>query len=57
MLNLRPDCDCVPRGGMEADAVELYCVEGKRMSDSDLRKQYQGGTLCGARLGERRLLQ
>ena len=43
LLNLRPDCDCVPRGGMEADAVELYCVEGKRMSDSDLRKQYQGG--------------
>ena len=43
LLNLRPDCDCVPRGDMKADDVELYCVEGKRMSDSELRKQYQGG--------------
>lgn len=42
LLNLRPDCDCVPRNG-EADEVELYCVEGKRIGDAELRKKYQGG--------------
>ena len=40
MLNLRPDCDCVPRG--ESD-VDLYCIAGKRMRDAELREQYQGG--------------
>ena len=43
LLNLRPDCDCVPRDDMEADEVELYCVEGKKMSDSELGKQHQRG--------------
>ena len=43
LLNLRPDCDCVPRRDGESDEVELYCVEGKRMSDSELRNQYQEG--------------
>ena len=42
LLNLRPDCDCVPRDG-EATEVELYCVEGEVMSDSQLSKKYQNG--------------
>ena len=40
MLNLRPDCDCVSRDG-ETDEVELYCIEGKKMSASQLSKSYQ----------------
>ena len=43
LLNLRPDCDCVPRDGRELDDVELYCVEGKRMSDGELRDNYEDG--------------
>ncbi len=43
LLNLRPDCDCVPRDGKKPDEVELFCVEGKRMSDSDLGKKYHMG--------------
>ena len=42
LLNLRPDCDCVPRNG-EANDVELYCVEGKRIGDAELHKKHQGG--------------
>ena len=42
LLNLRPDCDCVPRDGT-VDEVDLYCVEGKAMRDSELRKKYRGG--------------
>ena len=40
LLNLLPDCDCIPRNG-NADEIKLYCIEGKNMSDSELRKQYQ----------------
>ena len=42
LLNLRPDCDCVARDG-SVDEVELYCVEGEAMRDSELRRQYQEG--------------
>lgn len=40
LLNLRPDCDCIPRNG-EADCVELYCIEGKRISRSELSEKYE----------------
>ena len=43
LLNLRPDCDCVPRGGAELDDVELYCVEGKRMRKVELREAFKDG--------------
>ena len=43
LLNLRPDCDCVPRSGQVIDAVRLYCVEGKEMRDDELRDQYRNG--------------
>ena len=39
LLNLRPDCDCIPKNG-KADEIDLYCIEGKRMNDSELSKQY-----------------
>ena len=43
LLNLRPDCDCIPRGGQDIDRVQLYCVEGKEMTDEELGEQYQNG--------------
>ena len=43
LLNLRPDCDCVPRDGQNAGDVELYCIEGKKIRDAELRQQYQEG--------------
>ena len=43
LLNLRPDCDCVPRNGQKVGEIELYCIEGKKMGDSDLDKKYEAG--------------
>ena len=41
LLNLRPDCDCIPRDNQDIDRVQLYCVEGKKMTDRELVDQYQ----------------
>ena len=43
LLNLRPDCDCIPRSGQKTDKVQLYCVEGEEMSDEDIDKRYKNG--------------
>lgn len=44
LINIRPDCDCVPRGEVKtADDVELYCLQGKRLSEEKLRESYQNG--------------
>ena len=43
LLNLRPDCDCIPRGGQIVDKVQLYCVEGKEMDDEELYEGYKNG--------------
>ena len=43
LLNLRPDCDCIPRNGQKTGDVKLYCIEGKKLRDAELRKQYQEG--------------
>ena len=37
-LNLRPDCDCIPRNGGDVGEIEVYCVQGKRLNPSELRK-------------------
>ena len=42
LLNVRPDCDCIPRDGTVED-VELYCVEGKRISKPKMRGLYSNG--------------
>ena len=41
-LNIRPDCDCVPRGGQPIGRVELYCIEGELLSDEELNERYRG---------------
>ena len=43
LLNLRPDCDCVPRSGKEIGAVEVHCVEGKKLRQSELKELYNEG--------------
>lgn len=39
LLNLRPDCDCIPRDGT-LDEVELYCIRGKSISEKNVRRLY-----------------
>ena len=43
LLNVRPDCDCVPRDGTELDDIKLYCVEGRPMADAGVRNRYRNG--------------
>lgn len=44
LINIRPDCDCVPRQNKQTiDDVELYCLEGKEMSENQVRKSYKKG--------------
>ena len=38
-LNLRPDCDCVPRNGGPSGEIAVYCVEGKRLTPGKVRKR------------------
>lgn len=39
-LNIRADCDCVPRQGQEVGSVELYCIEGKSISQQEIEKLF-----------------
>ncbi len=42
LLNIRPDCDCIPRKG-KADELELYCIEGKRIRDTEVSNKFSNG--------------
>ena len=44
LLNVRPDCDCVPRD-TESGEVDLYCIEGRKMSDSQLGRKVRHGQI------------
>lgn len=44
LINIRPDCDCVPRGADEkVEDIELYCIKGKSMSKKEVSKAYEEG--------------
>ena len=43
LLNIRPDCDCIPRNGTGRDDVRVYCIEGKKISETQLGKKYHQG--------------
>ena len=43
LLNIRPDCDGIPRGSRTPDDVELYCIEGTKISDRKLQDKYYKG--------------
>ena len=42
-LNLRPDCDCIPRDGGEVTDIDVYCVKGKRLRPGELRRLFKNG--------------
>lgn len=43
-LNMRPDCDCIPRDEGDSGDVEVYCVQGKKVGPSNLNNRYQKKT-------------
>ncbi|MDE0131388.1 MAG: hypothetical protein OXQ32_03905 [bacterium] len=43
LLNIRPDCDCIPRGDRTPGDVELYCIEGRKINEKRLRDKYYKG--------------
>ena len=44
LLNIRPDCDCIPRGNdQKIEDVELYCIQGKRLREAEVSKLYSEG--------------
>ena len=43
LLNVRPDCDCIPRDGLGRDEVDLYCLEGKRIREAKLPDEFRRG--------------
>ncbi len=43
LLNLRPDCDCIPRNGEDVDEVEIYCVKGKGLRPNQLHEIFNNG--------------
>ena len=46
LLNLRPDCDCIPRDGQRLDRVRLFCIEGSEVDPSTL--EYHRGQFLEA---------
>ena len=40
LLNVRADCDCIPRQGKTIDSVELYCIEGKSMNPKQVKESF-----------------
>ena len=42
-LNLRPDCDCIPRDGGEVGDIQVYCVEGKKLGPSQFKRRFKNG--------------
>ena len=43
-LNMRADCDCIPRDGRVAGEIEVHCVEGKKLGPSGLNKAFHPET-------------
>ena len=45
LLNIRPDCDCIPRNGQTIDKVELYCIVGTEVPDWEVKRLQRHGHL------------
>ena len=43
LLNLRPDCDCIPRNGDDLDEIEVHCIKGKKLRPNEVRKLFNNG--------------
>jgi hypothetical protein len=44
-INIRPDCDCVPRGNDTADALELYLLRGTEIPIGELEPHPEYGVI------------
>lgn len=40
LLNLRPDCDCIPRNGQSIEEIDVYCIEGEELERRKLIKSF-----------------
>ena len=40
-LNIRPDCDCIPRGDVTLDEIQLYCIAGRIMTEAEMKREYR----------------
>jgi len=40
-VNIRPECDCIPRGGKSLDDVELYLLRGLKLGSAQLKEAYE----------------
>lgn len=38
-VNIRPDCDCIPRDGMIRDNIRLYLLKGEKITGAQVRKR------------------
>jgi hypothetical protein len=41
-INIRPDCDCIPREGKDQNSVELYLLRGNKLSQKKLSEKANG---------------
>ncbi len=39
-INIRPDCDCIPRDEQSVDKVELYCIKGEEIKEGKIKDKY-----------------
>jgi len=44
-VNVRPDCDCIARGEIAQDSVELYLLEGSKLSSGQIHYDPEYGAL------------
>lgn len=44
-VNIRPDCDCVARNSAEQDAIQLYLLEGSKLSSGQVKYDEAHGLL------------
>lgn len=42
-INIRPDCDCIPRGSAKLDSVKLYLLKGQRLTANNESKAFRAG--------------
>lgn len=40
-INIRPDCDCIARGGTDPNAIKLYLLKGDKLSSGQVTKRHR----------------
>jgi hypothetical protein len=44
-INIRPDCDCIPRGGDKLDRLDLYLLKGTEQTFADMEYNAEFGLI------------